>query len=110
MYDAGSAQQAARILQDRGARSVVIKMGAAGAYVMDAEKSTSFVPSFPAETVDTTAAGDAFTAAMGTGLAMGMDLVEATRMGCAAGSLAVKKSGAQGAMPALGEVMRLCDR
>lgn len=97
--DMDSAVRAARILQDRGVQNVVIKLGARGALMLDAGGRTEMVPAFDAPVVDTTAAGDAFTAALGWGLASGMSMVQATRFGCAAGSLAVQRAGAQDAMP-----------
>ncbi len=107
VHDASSAEKAAYVLQKRGAGEVVIKMGAAGAFVLSAEGECCVVPSFPAEVLDTTAAGDAFTAALGIGLARQLSLVEATRLGCAAGSLAVREPGAQDAMPTWNEVQQV---
>ncbi len=94
-----SAHEAAAMLVERGARQVVLKMGAAGAFVLDEAGVATDIGAFEAKVVDTTAAGDAFTAALGVGLARGMNAVEAARLGCAAGSLAVSKPGAQDAMP-----------
>ena len=106
VHDAVSALQAAHVLQRRGANHVVVKMGAAGAFALDQRGASYIVPPFSANVVDTTAAGDAFTAALGVGLAQQMRLAEATRFGCAAGSLAVQRAGAQEAMPVLKDVMR----
>jgi ribokinase len=57
--------------------------------------------------VDTTAAGDAFVAGLAVGLAEGLSLVEAARLGNAAGAIAVTRLGAQPAMPTRSEVKRL---
>jgi ribokinase len=51
------------------------------------------------EVVDTTAAGDAFTAALAVALGEGRHLADAVRFGCAAGSLATTRIGAQQSMP-----------
>jgi ribokinase len=62
------------------------------------------VPTVRVEAVDTTAAGDAFTAALAVGLAEGRPMADAVRLGCAAGTLAVTRFGAQPAMPTRAEV------
>ena len=63
------------------------------------------LPAFPADQVDP--AGDAFCGALATGLALGQPLVEATRLGAAAGSLAVRTAGAQTSLPGREAVMRV---
>ena len=93
------AEEAARVLQSRGAQQVVVKLGAEGALILHEE--ARHIPAFPIEPVDTTAAGDAFTAAMTVALCRGDDLASAVRFGCAAGALAATKIGAQPAMPTL---------
>jgi ribokinase len=98
------AEQAANILQARGAKTVVIKMGAQGALLLDASGDTRHVPTQPVKVVDTTAAGDAFTAALTLALVEGRPGFEAVAFGCAAGSLAATRLGAQPAMPTLDEV------
>ncbi|MEM8485044.1 MAG: ribokinase [Bacteroidota bacterium] len=105
--DRSTAEQAARYLKNQGAQRVVLKMGSEGAYVLDTDNVFDHVAATKAPVVDTTAAGDAFTAALGVGLARGWSLVEATRLGCAAGSLAVRSRGAQDAMPVWDDVADL---
>jgi ribokinase len=56
------------------------------------------------DVVDTTAAGDAFTAALGYAIAQGQTLPKAARFANAAGALACTRLGAQAAMPTLDEV------
>ena len=97
--DVASAVPAARQLQRLGAREVVLKLGALGALVCDATGRIEHVSATKAHVVDTTAAGDAFTAALAVALAEGRSLMDATRFGCAAGTLACTKFGAQRAMP-----------
>jgi ribokinase len=100
------AERAAHILLERGARNVVVKLGAWGALVCEPSGEAELVPAAPVDVVDTTAAGDAFTAALAVGLCQGMALREAARFGCAAGSLATTRAGAQPAMPTREEVER----
>ena len=59
------------------------------------------MPAHKIDPVDTTGAGDAFTAALAVSLASDASLVEATRFGCAAGALAATIFGAAPSMPTL---------
>ena len=59
------------------------------------------------DVVDTTGAGDAFTAALVVAFAEGMSPVEALRFACAAGALATTRRGAQPSLPARDVVDRL---
>jgi ribokinase len=81
-----------------GARGVVLKLGAEGALVAMPE-TLERVPAFPVEPVDTTGAGDAFTAALAVSLAEGRETVAATRTAAAAGALAATVFGAAPSMP-----------
>jgi ribokinase len=96
---------AAQEMLRAGPRAVVVKMGAAGALVCT-PGSAAPVPAFPVTPVDTTGAGDAFTAAMTVAIAAGADLETAARRGCAAGALAVSRFGTMPAMPTLQELER----
>lgn len=96
-----SARTAAARLQAMGAKDVVMKLGARGAlHVSDDE---CFLPAFKIEAVDTTAAGDAFTAALT--LAWGaLGREDALRFANAAGALAATVAGAQPSMPTFAAV------
>ncbi len=89
---------AAERLLEAGARSVVLKLGAEGALVGGPE-GIEHVAAFRVEPVDTTGAGDAFTAALAVSLAEGQDLVDATRVAAGAGALAATVFGAAPSMP-----------
>ncbi len=93
-----SPEDAARRLLHAGARNVVLKLGAEGALVATAQ-SVENVPAFKVEPVDTTGAGDAFTAALAVSLAEGKTLADAARVACAAGALACTVFGAAPSMP-----------
>jgi ribokinase len=92
------AARAAACLRERGASLVVVKLGAQGAFVLG-DGVAAAVPARRVMPVDTTAAGDAFTAALTLALVEGRDPVAATQFGCAAGTLATLTAGAQPAMP-----------
>ncbi|MFD9795777.1 ribokinase [Streptomyces sp. NPDC059070] len=95
----------ARSLLLRGPRSVVITLGAAGALVA-AGSTQSFVrvPSPKVDAVDTTGAGDAFTAALAWRLSLGEDLAEAAAFAVRVGAAAVTRRGAQESYPTADEV------
>jgi ribokinase len=59
------------------------------------------------EAVDTTGAGDAFTAALTLALVEGQSPAEALCFACAAGAAATQRSGAQPSLPTRDEVRRL---
>lgn len=108
---AGSAAEATAAAQELAARSgsaVVITLGAEGAVVLERPgASVQWLEPFRVDAIDTTGAGDAFNAGLAVGLAEGRSLVEAARMGMAAGALATTKRGAQPSLPSRGEVERL---
>lgn len=91
------AKQLAGDLVARGARSVVLKLGSKGAMLVD--KQIEHVPPFKIDVVDTTAAGDAFTAALAVGKAEGRSLPESIRFANAAGALTCTAFGAQPSLP-----------
>jgi ribokinase len=96
--DLSSAEQAARWFLDRGATIAMITRGERGAVVLGSDGLEEY-PAFPATPVDTTAAGDAFTGALGASLARGASLPEALQRGLAAGALAVSVRGASPSLP-----------
>lgn len=91
------AEQAAQTLQQRGAKTVIVKLGAEGA-VCATPEDCFFVPAFAVNAIDTVAAGDAFNAALAVAITEGKSMREAVRWGAAAGALAATKSGAQASL------------
>ncbi len=92
------ASRAAARLRELGAREVIVKLGAQGAYWQGPD-GDQHVPGFEIDPVDTTAAGDAFTACLAIGLAEGLPVPECIRRANATGALACLKLGAQPSMP-----------
>ena len=103
VHDLGDAARAASCFHAMGARDVVLKLGAQGAY-WSGPAGQLHVPGFPLDAVDTTAAGDAFTACLGVTIASGADMPAAIRRANAAGALACLTLGAQPSMPTCEEV------
>lgn len=106
VVDRASAEAAAKALLGRGASRVAVTLGDRGAVVAAAEGVVDVVP-FSVQAVDTTAAGDAFSAALAVGLARRMLAPEALRYASAAGALAATRPGAQPSLPTDAEVRAL---
>ncbi len=106
--DLESAERAARRLRELGAREVALKLGHWGAMLCDAAGRIEHVPAREVTVVDSTAAGDAFTAALAVALAEGRSLSDAVRWGSAAGTLACLTFGAQPAMPTHASLQQFC--
>jgi ribokinase len=96
--DDASAAVAAAKLRARGVRTVIITLGARGAFVA-AESGEQLVPGFKVNAVDTTAAGDIFNGALAVTLAEGKSLEQAVRFANAAAANSVTRLGAQPSAP-----------
>ena len=94
----------AKGILDRFADSaVVLTMGEHGSVYMDS-RETITQPVYPAETVDTTAAGDTFTGFFIGGILRGLTIRQAMDMASKAASIAVTRRGAAPSIPDLQEV------
>jgi fructokinase len=110
---AKNAEEAAKILLDRGVSLVLISMGSEGAFYAT-RRFTGSMPTFEIErVVDATGAGDAFLGATLTHLSESPDWLsdeatvrEAVRRGTAAGALACTDYGAMRALPTREEMER----
>lgn len=85
------------------ARYYVIKLGSRGCYVTDLDREF-FSPSFKTRAVDTTAAGDSFTAALTLEYLRSGDMEKAARYANAVGSIVVGRPGAMPSIPTADEV------
>ncbi|MEN8228911.1 MAG: ribokinase [Bacteroidota bacterium] len=96
-HDAG---KAAERLHQKGVRTVIITMGASGAYLSDPDSECRMmVPGFDVKAEDTTAAGDVFNGQLAVALAEGKSLQDSVRLAHAAAALSVQKMGAQSSIP-----------
>jgi ribokinase len=86
---------------------IATTVGAAGATITKNGEDIAFAKSPRIEAVDTTAAGDTFTAALTVALVEGQEPQQALEFACAAGAAACTKLGAQPSLPTRDEVMRL---
>ena len=87
---------------------VVLKLGGRGCYVYDGKYSHLISPC-EVPVVDTTAAGDVFTAALVTEYLRTGEILPSAKFANAAGALAVSKRGAITSIPSLEEVRKLCE-
>jgi len=78
---------------------VVLTRGAAGAWYGSRDAEPVHVPAPVIDAVDSTAAGDAFTAALAVGWGEGRPLLDAVRWASAAGAAAARRLGASSALP-----------
>lgn len=85
----------------------VLTLGMSGAWYGDRDGECVRVPAVPVEAVDSTAAGDAFSAALAVGWGEGRDLVDAVRWATAAGAACVRQLGASVALPRRAEIDEL---
>jgi ribokinase len=109
VQDVQSAEAAARALIEKGARTVIVTLGANGALLVTSDRAVH-VPAFQVNVVDTTAAGDAFIGGFAAALLSGADLEQAVRYGNASGALATTKFGAQPSLPTRDLVLRLLEK
>jgi ribokinase len=101
--DFESAAQAAIVLKRRGVRTVIVKLGKAGALCLS-ESETFQIPSFPVSAVDTVGAGDAFNGGLAAAIATGMSFRQAITQAAAVAALSVTKAGAQPSLPTKAEL------
>lgn len=104
----GDVEAAALRLLSFGSRHVVMKLGSRGSRYFGAGASFD-APPFKVNVVDTTAAGDAFTGALGVAWVDGA-IAETLCYANAVGALATTKAGAQPSLPFAEDVARLLEK
>ncbi len=96
----GTPEGVARFYRQRGAKLVVVKLGAEGAWYDSDVAGTGRVAGFPvAEVVDTVGAGDGFAAGVISALLEGRTVAEAVRRGAWIGARAVQVLGDTEGLP-----------
>lgn len=89
---------------------VAVTLGDEGARLLEGGEEVARARPPNVRAVDTTGAGDAFTACLVVSLLEGRDREEALRRACAAGALAASRRGAQPSLPTAAEVDELLRR
>ncbi len=105
-FDESQLYRAALNLLSRGVKTVILKNGKKGAYLIW-EDPSAYIPGFKVATVDTTAAGDTFNGAFAVALAQGLPPEECVGFANAAAALSTTGKGAQSAMPQMQQVQFL---
>lgn len=98
-------KKATDLLRNKGVKDVLVTLGENGVYFNSSEAGVHCIPAIKVEAVDTTAAGDAFTAALAIMLAEGKNLKEAATFANYVSSIVVTRKGAQSSIPTLDEVI-----
>lgn len=99
--------KASKILEERSkAKYIVLKLDERGSALWDGNELKLFPP-YKSNVVDTTAAGDCFTAALALEYIRSGDIEKACDFGNKAGSIAVSRMGAQSSMPTIDEILSI---
>lgn len=95
----------ARFFQSKGCKNVIIKMDEQGAFCRDAAGSETLVPSYHVEkVVDTTGAGDTWSAGFLAGLAEDLPMTQAALLGNATAAHCIQAPGASTGIVSLGKI------
>lgn len=97
------AARAARVLHDKGIRTVIITLGSRGVWA-SVNGEGKRIAGFKVKAIDTIAAGDTFNGALMTALLEEKPLDEAIRFAHAAAAIAVTRKGAQPSVPWRNEI------
>ena len=98
-------EEAVQIVKDHGVRNVLVTLGGDGVYLDTENEPPVHIPAKKVEVVDTTAAGDSFTAALAAMLLEGKTLKEAAEFANQVSAIVVTREGAQDSIPTLQEVL-----
>lgn len=101
--EAGLAKAAA-VIRAKGVKNLVVTLGEKGLYIDSEELGIHRIPALKVRAVDTTAAGDSFTAALAAKLMEGKNLKEAAEFANCVSAIVVTRKGAQSSIPTLTEV------
>lgn len=98
-------EEAVQIVKDHGVKNVLVTLGGDGVYLDTENEPPVHIPAKKVEVVDTTAAGDSFTAALAAMLLEGKTLKEAAEFANQVSAIVVTREGAQDSIPTLQEVL-----
>jgi ribokinase len=101
------AEAAARALQQRGPKTVIITLGKRGALYVEENNAAQYVPAEEVLAIDSTGAGDAFVGSLAYLIGAKFPIHEAVRRASAIATLSVLKTGTQTSFPKREEVLQL---
>ncbi|MCE9533444.1 MAG: ribokinase [Planctomycetes bacterium] len=100
-HPAGSIDEirvAAKALQAKGPRRIIVTLGERGAFVLD-ELGDEWIKGMAVQAVDASGAGDSFAASFAVALGTGKDLREAVRWANSIAAISVTRAGTQESFP-----------
>ena len=103
IQDVGDAKEGIRLLKEKGIAHAIVTLGSQGS-VFDMDDEVLYEPARKVKAVDSTAAGDTFTAGIVVSLLEGKKMDEAIRFATNASSITVTRMGAQTSIPSREEV------
>ncbi|WGE71679.1 ribokinase [Actinobacillus equuli subsp. haemolyticus] len=103
VVDEQTAQQAANVFHQKGIQTVLITLGAKGAFLSE-NGNGEIIAGFKVTPVDTTAAGDTFNGALVVALLEGKSMRDAVMFAHKASSISVTRMGAQSSIPTRAEL------
>ena len=104
VVDEQTAQQAANVFHQKGIQTVLITLGAKGAFLSE-NGNGEIIAGFKVTPVDTTAAGDTFNGALAVALLEGKSMRDAVMFAHKASSISVTRMGAQSSIPTRSELV-----
>jgi ribokinase len=102
-----TAETAARALQRRGAKTVIVTLGDRGALLVEGDQPGQHIAAEKVQAVDSTGAGDSFVGSFAYLIGRGTPIAEAVRLACAIATRSVLKPGTQVSFPTRAEVRDL---
>ena len=102
-------REGARYLLKEGPKAVIVTMGSEGSLLIDKE-GAKLIPAFRTKVVDTTGAGDAFTAGLIFGKLRGWGLLKCVRFGNAVAAIKISHLGARSGLPTAEEALNFIAR
>ncbi len=94
-----SIRKAAQALIDQGVKALVVTLGSEGSLYLNNKGESLYQKAFVVKAIDTTAAGDSFTAGLAVCINQGMAMSEALEFASKVGALTVQTLGAQSSLP-----------
>lgn len=104
VVDEQTVQQAANVFHQKGIQTVLITLGAKGAFLSE-NGNGEIIAGFKVTPVDTTAAGDTFNGALAIALLEGKSMRDAVMFAHKASSISVTRMGAQSSIPTRAELV-----
>ena len=97
------AEAAARVLLERGVKTVILTLGERGALIVDRDGARR-IEAEQVDAVDSSGAGDAFVGSLAALLTAGIGLDDSVKQACSIATMSVQKMGTQSSFPKADEI------